>query len=135
MTKAQYLGLVERLGKAKLGQDAEETSAVRFEMIDPQTASFQPVAPNRPRLIFLVLVAGIGLGARLAYLLARLKPVFHHQRDLEAITGLPVFGEVSLTWLDRHNVAVRRGYLLFSASVAGLIAAWVLVLLLQMNLL
>ena len=134
VTRAQYVGLVERLGKAKLGQDAEETSAVRFEIIDPPTASFQPVAPNRPLLIFLVLVVGIGLGAGLAYLLARLKPVFSHPCELEAVTGLPVFGEVSLTLLDEHNGAARRGNLLFSAAAAGLVAALVLVLLLHANL-
>jgi polysaccharide chain length determinant protein (PEP-CTERM system associated) len=133
VTRTQYLGLVERLGKAKLGQDAEETSAVRFEIVDPPTASYQPVAPKRPRLIFMVLLAGIGLGAGLAYLMARLKPVFNHQRELEEITGLPVYGEVSLTWLDKHQAAVRRGYFLFAATALGLVVACVAVLLIQLN--
>jgi polysaccharide chain length determinant protein (PEP-CTERM system associated) len=134
VTKTQYLGLVDRLGRAKLGQDAEETSAVRFEIVDPPTASFQPVAPKRPRLIFLVFMAGIGLGAGLAYLRAKLNPVFNHQRELEEVTGLPVFGEVSLTSLDKQQATIRRGYLLYSATAVGLVVACVLVFLIQTNL-
>jgi hypothetical protein len=114
--------LVERLEKANLGQDAEATgSGVRLEILDPPTASFRPVAPNRRRLVVFVFVAGLTLAAGLAYVLSKLNPVFNHSRELEAATGLPVLGEVSLTWLERYNQMTRRGYLGYSAAVGGLL--------------
>ena len=131
LNKAQYLALVDRLERAKLGQDAEAASAIVFEIVDPPTASFQPVAPNRPRLILMIFVAGLGIGAGLAYLLNKLRPVFNHKRELEEFTGLPVLGEVSVAWLEKYAADARRGLALFSAGVLALLVACVAALVLQ----
>ncbi len=123
VTRAQYSALVERLEKARLGQDAEANSSVRFDVIDPPTASFQPIKPNRRLLVLHVFVAGVSLGAVLAFLLSAFRPVFSHGRELEEATGLPVYGVVSLTSLDQYNTAYRRDLLLCVACAAGLTVA------------
>jgi hypothetical protein len=56
----------------------------------------------------------------LAFVLSKLNPVFNHSRDLEKITGLPVLGEVSLTWLEKYNRTTRRLFLGYSAAAGAL---------------
>lgn len=128
VTRGQYTALVDRLEKARLGGEAESTESIRFEIIDPPTAGFDPVAPHRPRLLALVLVAGLGVGGGLAYLLHMMKPVFNSTRSLNEITALPVLGVVSMTWLDRYRAERQRGLLLFGAGTAMLVIVFAVVL-------
>ena len=131
VVKTQYVALVERLGRARLGQDAEATSAVRLDIVNPPTASFEPVAPNRPRLVIAVFLLALGAGGGLAYLLSMLKPVFNDSRELQDATGLPVLGEVSWSRLSEYSSIVRRQYLLYAASGLALLVATAAVLRVQ----
>lgn len=128
VTRTRYQALVERLEKAHLGEEAEATGVVRFEVVDPPSADFAPVAPNRTVLIPFVLALGLGAGGALAYLLHQLRPVFLAPRQIAAITGLPVLGTVSMTWLEKNRVLARRGTVAFFGTTAMLIltAAFVL---------
>ncbi len=129
VTKAQYLALLERMEQAKLGQSAEATkSGVILEVLDPPMASFEPVAPRRPVLISLVLLAGIGAGAALAYLLSKLNPVFVHSRDLEKITGHEVLGVVSLTTFETYQAAAKKAYYRYAALAVALLLTFLVVL-------
>jgi polysaccharide chain length determinant protein (PEP-CTERM system associated) len=128
VTRAQYTALVERLQGAELGQEAEKTSAVRFEVIDPPNASFQPVSPKRPLLVAAVFVAALGAAGALAWLLNRFKPVFGRSRELYEATGLPILGEVCLTTIERNLAAERRSYLLLGGGMAALLLAFAVVL-------
>lgn len=121
VTHAQYNALVERLEKARLGEEANQSGTVRFQLIDPPTAAFTPVAPKRPFLIAVVLVAGLGLGVAVAYLLHQMKPIFTNARQLNEVTGLPVLGTVSMTWLDKYRVFERREQLVYAALAFVLI--------------
>jgi polysaccharide chain length determinant protein (PEP-CTERM system associated) len=126
VTHAQYRALVERLEKTRLSEQAEETGAVQFDVIDPPAAPFYPVAPKRGLLAVAILFFGMGAGGGLAWLLHQLRPVFIDARQLNEVTGLPVLGMVSMTWLEKHKARrVRRvfayaaaaGMLLFVAAV------------------
>lgn len=121
ITKSQYGALVERLEKTRIGEDAEETGSIRFEVIDPPNAGFQPVAPNRLLLVAAVLIAGLGAGAALVFVLQQIKPVFNNSRTLAEVTGLPVLGVVSMTWLDRRKNELRRAYLYYAGAGAALL--------------
>jgi polysaccharide chain length determinant protein (PEP-CTERM system associated) len=118
VTKAQYNELVTRLDRARISEEAEQTGVIRFEIIDPPNASVQPVAPDRPRLIALVLAVGLAAGAGVAFVMHQLKPVFPNATILAEITGLPVIGAVSRTWRERHRVQ-RRQEMLKAALSAG----------------
>jgi polysaccharide chain length determinant protein (PEP-CTERM system associated) len=131
VTRAQYQALVERLDKTRLQEEAESTGVVRFEVIDPPTAAFTPVAPNRPRLLFMVLVAGFGAGAGAAYLLHMMRPVFNNGRQLSEITALPVLGVVSMTWLDQYKSHAKRGVLAYACLAGVLFALGIVVFVLQ----
>jgi polysaccharide chain length determinant protein (PEP-CTERM system associated) len=131
VVKAQYNELVSRLDRARISEDAEQTGVIRFEVIDPPSAQIEPVAPNRPRLIVMVLVAALAAGAGLAFALNQVRPVFDNLRALTELTSLPVLGAVSRTWRERHR-AVRVGELARVAIAASaLIGVFVMVLVLQ----
>lgn len=123
VTRSQYQTLVQRLEAARLGEDAEATGMVRFEVIDPPAAAFDPVAPNRPLLIIFSLVFALGAGGALAYVLHMTKPVFTNVRQLSEMSGLPVLGEVSMTWIERYRLHRRRDALAFAGGTVALVGA------------
>ncbi len=131
VTRTQYQALVERLDKTQLQEQAESTGVVRFEVIDPPSSAFVPVAPNRPRLLFMVLVAGFAAGGGVAFLLHLMRPVFNSGRQLSEITGLPVLGVVSMTWLDRYTAHAKRSALIYAGAAGALFVLGILVLLVQ----
>jgi polysaccharide chain length determinant protein (PEP-CTERM system associated) len=121
VTRGQYQALVERLNRAKLSDQADATGVVRFQVVDPPTGSDHPIAPDRGRLIFTVLLAGIVAGLGVAYFMHQLRPVFTSQRQLSELTQLPVLGSVSMTWLERHKAEGRRAIWAYSVTAAALV--------------
>ena len=83
--RARYAEFVDRAERAKIGDQAEETDAVRFEVLDPPAAKLEPVAPNRPLLQIAGLLFGLACGAALAVLLHQLRPVFTSSRVLSVL--------------------------------------------------
>jgi uncharacterized protein involved in exopolysaccharide biosynthesis len=100
-------------------------------VIDPPVAGFGPVAPARPRLILMVLAAGLAAGAGLAYLLHMMRPVFMNARMLADVTGLPVLGAVSETWASDGRYRHRRDLFAMAGAVAGLVVVFGFVFLWQ----
>lgn len=133
VTKAQYNSLLDRLEKAKLSDDAQQTGIVRFEIIDPPTSPLEPVAPKRPLLMTIVLLAAFGAAIGLAVLLSQLRPVFTNTRTLTEMTGLPVLGSITMTWPERSKAEFRRGVLLVAGSSGALIAIFVVVVALHQS--
>ncbi len=131
VTRQGYTELVDRLQKARLSERADETGVVKFEVVDPPAAGFAPVAPNRVRLLAIVLVAGLAIGGGLAYLLHQLRPVFNNTRALADITGLPVLGAVSMTFVDRKRMESRLRKLAFGGAGAALMVMFLVMVLFQ----
>jgi polysaccharide chain length determinant protein (PEP-CTERM system associated) len=129
VTHTQYQALVERLSRAKLSDQADATGVVRFEVVEPPTASAEPVFPNRLRLILAVLASGLGAGVGVAYLLHQLRPVFISTRQLTELTQLPVLGSVSMTWLERHEAEGRRALWMYSLGAVLLVLLGIVTLL------
>lgn len=121
VTREGYRELVGRLQKARLSERADETGIVKFEVVDPPAAGFAPVAPNRIKLLALVLLGGLAFAGGLAYLLHQLRPIFNNTRTLGEITGLPVLGAISMTWLDVNRMESRVRKLAFSGAFAALL--------------
>jgi polysaccharide chain length determinant protein (PEP-CTERM system associated) len=132
ITKKQYDELLARLDSARLGQQAASTGLVKFQVIDPPSAAFQPVKPNRPLLIVGVLVLALGAGIGVAYLLHLLRPVFVSTRQLASATGLTVLGAVSMAWAEKHRIERRRGTRRYAMLSTGLVLTAVAVLLLNL---
>lgn len=121
ITRTRYLELVERRETAKLSESAEKQGVVKFQIIDPPLVPYEPVAPARIPMLLAVLVAGLGAGGALAYLLNQLRPVYQNVRVLAQTTGLPVLGYVSRTLLNPEKAAALRARMAFGAGVGVLV--------------
>ncbi|MBS0377871.1 MAG: hypothetical protein JSS29_05235 [Proteobacteria bacterium] len=131
ITKGQYQALVERLNRAKLSDQADETGVVRFDIVDPPTGSDRPVGPDRVRLILTVLLGGLAAGIGVAYFMHQLRPVFTSTRQLTELTQLPVLGSVSMTWLERHRAQGRRTIWAYSLAAGALVLLGLITLAVQ----
>lgn len=123
--------LVGRRATATLSESADRSGTVSFETIEPPAASLDPVAPNRPQLLWMALIAALGVGAGIAWLLNQLNPVFHGVKSLADVTGLAVLASVSRTWHARHRRARQLELLKFSAVAGALLVGFGVVMWLQ----
>ncbi len=114
VNKAQYTALLASYQKAQLGEQADSAGSVRFEVVQPPLASFQPVWPKRPMLLAGVLAAALALGGGLAYVLHLLRPVVGSARNLPELTGVVVLGVVGAAYPDLQRVGARREVLPFA---------------------
>lgn len=127
--KKQYDELLQDREQLKLrGQVETEHSAVRFEVIDPPTTPVSPVAPNRPVLLFGVLVLGLGAGCGGAFLFGQLRSTFATAGKLERATGLPVLGSITATLTDAARSLRIKRLKYFIAGSGALAGVFVLLL-------
>ena len=127
--KAQYDKLLQDREELRLrGQVETETNAIKFQVIDPPTTPRKPVAPNRPALLLLVLLIGIGSGIGAAVAASQLRSSFATTDALEKATGLPVLGAITQTMTDAHRALRKRQLKWFYGGGAGLAGVFALLL-------
>jgi polysaccharide chain length determinant protein (PEP-CTERM system associated) len=131
--KAEYTALLNNLQKAQLGERADTAGSVRFDIVQPPTASLRPVWPKRPMLLAEVLVAALAVGGALAYGLHYLHPVIASATALAQAAGVPVLGEVSGAFPQRTRRTRQRDLLRFSLAGGGLVAAFGVLLVLSLQ--
>jgi len=125
--KGIYDQLVAQQSKADTAaQVAGRAQGESIAVIDPASLPQQPVAPKRPLLMLLGLVAGLGVGVVLAatFEVPRLLTV-QTSEDAEHYTGLPVLVTLPVLLTDREqrNLKVRRAALALAAVVATVVSA------------
>ncbi len=129
--KTQYNNLLERLEKAKVSSDADQTGTIRFNIVDPPTVAFKPTFPNRPLLLSVVLLLGLAIGGGIAYLMHLIKPVFSSEQALVERTGLPVLGVVTRTWIQKYRAHMRAGLMRYAVASGALLVVFAAVLFTQ----
>ena len=130
--KEQYDKLLRDREQLRLrGQVETERNAVKFEVIDPPTTPRSPSAPDRPMLLFLVLIVGLAAGCGSAFALGQLRSTYATTGQLERATGMQVIGSVTLTLTRRARAQSWRQLKWFVGGVASL--ALVLVVLLAVE--
>ena len=118
-----YQELLARRESMRIARAADtQTDKLKMQVIDPPQVPRVPVAPKRVLMIFGVLIAGIGGGCGLAFVLLTFDQCFHSLEDLRGI-GLPVIGGVSL--LSVTQSAMRRTTAVAFFSAAALLPALV----------
>jgi protein tyrosine kinase modulator len=131
VNQTQYNALLSNYEKARLGEQADSAGSVRFEIVQPPTASFAPVFPRRVLLLGVVLGAAIVLGAAAAWLLSLLRPVVGNALSLTRLTGLPVLGVVGSAFPGRIRHDERRSVYRFAAGLGCLMFAFLIVVILS----
>jgi polysaccharide chain length determinant protein (PEP-CTERM system associated) len=127
--RQQYDKLLQDREELRLrGEVKTEREAVKFEVVDPPTTPRSPVAPNRPVLLFGVLIAGIAGGCAAAFALSKVRSVFATTGGLERATGLPVLGAISQSLTDRARALRAKRLKYFYAGSAALCGLFVVLL-------
>ncbi len=122
--RARYGELLQQFETAKLSDAVGQKDQIEFSVLDPPTALAQPVSPPRLLLLIGVLVLGLGAGSATAVAFSKLNPVFDSLTSLRAVTGLPVLGAVSATWLDRRLLRKRSELLRVAVGAAALMVVF-----------
>jgi polysaccharide chain length determinant protein (PEP-CTERM system associated) len=123
--RARYNKLLERREAATIsGEVEDDATTMGFRVVDPPRLPLSPSAPNRPRVVTVVLLAALAGGLGIAFLLGQIRPTFDNERKLREFTGLPVLGTVVTQWTNAQRARRRRGLAAFIVSVAGLLSAY-----------
>ncbi len=127
--KGQYDKLLGDREEIKLrGSLQSDTDAIKFRIIEPPTRPRAPAAPNRPLLLALALVAGLGAGVAAAFALSQLKATYATGGRLARASGLPVIGSVSRIFSPAEKVEKARKFKLFAGGVAALVGVFFILL-------
>ena len=128
VVRSKYEQLLAQLERANIGESvARSIDDVQFRIIDLPFAGLEPAGPQRQLLLAALLVAALGLGGALMFLLNQLHPVFLNSRAVTAATGVPVLGVVSLLLSPQDLRAKRRGHLRFAMAIGLMILSFALV--------
>jgi polysaccharide chain length determinant protein (PEP-CTERM system associated) len=131
VNKTEYAALLANYQKSQLGEQADKAGSVRFEVVQPPTASFTPISVRRSLLIAVVLLLSFALGGAVAYGLHVLSPVVISANALSAFTGVNVLGVVGNAFPSVARTALRRQTLYFSGAAAALVMLCTVVLILN----
>jgi len=131
--RQNYDALLKRRESVTMSGEVEsKTDTVDFRVIDPPFVPSQPAWPNRPLLLTLVTLGGLGAGIAVAFLLSQLRRTVTDRRVLRELTGLPLLGAVSRVETDETRRRKRKGLLTYLATLGSLIAAYGAVMVLQL---
>ena len=127
--REQYDELLQDREELRLrGQVENERSAVQFEVVDPPTTPRSPAAPNRPLLLFGVLILGLGAGIGIAFALSKLGSTYATAGQLERSFGLPVIGTITHTFTEAGRDLRRKRFKYFAAASSGLAVLFVVLM-------
>jgi len=121
LVRKNYDVLTSRLESARMGEQVEQAGDdVKFKVIDPPRVPLSPSGPNRILFSSAALLAAMGAGLGLAFLLSQIRPAIYDRRTLQKISGLPVFGSVSRIWTPNLLFKQRLKFAAF-LSVGGVL--------------
>jgi len=122
--KRNYEELVSRREATSIANAADtKTEKIQFRIVDPPQVPVVPAAPNRPFLVSVVLLFGIGAGLAAPLLVMQLDRSFATLSQLRDL-GIPILGHVSRLSLgaaQRHAALQLAGV---TASALVLVAVY-----------
>ena len=125
VNKNSYDQLLRRREQAEIsGSMGTDSGLGAFRIIDPPYVGQRPASPNRPLLLFGVLIASLAAGLAMTFFRDASVPTFRDPEDLVEHTGLPMLGTVVFNADARTRAASRRGAFAFSASAMLYIGAF-----------
>lgn len=95
LANATASNLAKAVEKLEQSTNGEAGSPIKLTPVQMAMVPTTPVSPNIPLNIALGLLIGLAIGVGLAVLRQTLDTRIHNQKDLEAITSLPVLGGIA----------------------------------------
>ena len=125
LNRQQYDELVKRRETARLSHEVDQLGDdIKLKIIEPPRIPLLPIGPQRIQLMSIVLVAGLGSGVGLAFLLSQVNPRFYSTEELKEITQLPVLGAISLVFSQRQRTERRMEMAVFAMVLLGLVSIY-----------
>ncbi|MGX2039737.1 XrtA system polysaccharide chain length determinant [Methylocaldum sp. MU1018] len=132
--KQNYDALLKRRETARMSESVEQnTDSVKFKIVDPPQVPTKPSSPKRILLSSGILIAAVVVSFGTAIFLSILRPAFATVNKLREITGLPVLGSVSMSWIPQIKQRKWREFLAFVATFAMLLVVFIAVIVLEIK--
>lgn len=97
-TKSKYEDFLSRKSAAHLANEVDiSADKIQFNIIDPPRVSMKPVGPKHILLTLAVLIAALGAGGGLAFIISQLRPVATSNIAVYKSSGFPIIGYVEAT--------------------------------------
>jgi polysaccharide chain length determinant protein (PEP-CTERM system associated) len=104
-----FKGMSEkRLDAAVAANMERRQKGEQFRVLEPAYAPPDPTSPNRPLILAIGLMLGIGAAAGLALLLDAADSSYHNPRQLQAALRIPVLTAIPSILLDPDKMRQRR---------------------------
>lgn len=95
LQQTQYRALIEKRQEARLASRLEKAhKGLVFTIVEPARLPSAPYSPQRARIIFIGIVAGLGLGVVAAFAAEQADRTFQEPEEVEAFTGLGVLASI-----------------------------------------
>jgi len=122
VTQRKFQNILAKSLESEISENMEKKQkGEQFQIVDPPSFPTKPLAPNRPRILLMGLIAALGAGFGLAFGLEYLNTSFKSGDELHGYVSIPLLATIS-TITTRASVLEKRRQrvLLALASVAGL---------------
>ncbi len=130
-----YQELASRRQSAQIAEAADtKTEKIQFRVIDPPQVPLVPVEPNRPLLVSMVLLVGLGTGLATPLMIGQLDRSFATVSQLRDL-GIPILGSVTRISLGaaRRRATIQLAGVCASAVVLIAVYGTLLVLSLKLH--
>ena len=130
VVKTEYETLLQRLESARMNQEVQaDKKDVTFKVLDPPRTPLAPSSPDRFLLNTLALLAALGGGLAVTFLLGQRDPTFYSTAPLNEAAGVPVYGMVSI--VGHPAAAGQQKHLRFQIASGALLLGYIAVLLIN----
>jgi len=120
ITLSKYQDLLRKSLDSELSENMEKKQkGEQFQIIDRANLPQIPVAPNRPRIIIVGILLGLGAGLGAAFLLETLNTSFKRTEDLDGYMNVPLLATLPMITTRGQIIEQRqeRGLLILAAAV------------------
>ena len=119
--RASYNSLLNRKLEADISVNMEKKQkGEQFQVIDTARLPEKPVSPDMPKLFMITVVAGLGLGAGLIFLLETMDTSVRRLDKLEEEIGLPVLAMVPRIFTSEDR---KRHRMVLAATTVSIVVA------------
>jgi polysaccharide chain length determinant protein (PEP-CTERM system associated) len=129
ITLRKYQDLLGKSLESELSENMEKKQkGEQFQILDPANFPLKPVRPNRPLILLIGLLAGLGGGFGLAFLWDNLDTSFKRSEDVNAYVNFPLLATIPALVTRSSVLEQRRSQGVFVLASLGVLIVGVICL-------